>query len=99
VVVVSRWEPSSKTCSGCGWYDADLDLSGRMFRCQNADCSQILDRDLNAAINLRTFGELAGSSSESLNACGGGSAGQSREVAVNLSSVQQEPNTFSSRVD
>lgn len=25
VVVVSRWEPSSKTCSGCGWYNADLD--------------------------------------------------------------------------
>jgi putative transposase len=27
VVVVSRWEPSSKTCSGCGWVDDDLELS------------------------------------------------------------------------
>jgi putative transposase len=81
VVLASRWEPSSKTCSACGWYDADLELADRVFRCQNADCGQILDRDLNAATNLS---KLAGSSSESENACGVGSAGRSREAAVKL---------------
>jgi putative transposase len=71
VVVASRWEPSSKTCSGCGWVDDDLTLSDRAFRCER--CGLLLDRDLNAAINLST---LAGSSSDSRNACGEGSAGR-----------------------
>jgi putative transposase len=100
VVVVSRWEPSSKTCSGCGWVDKDLELSDRIFVCRNPqrpDCGLVLDRDLNAAINLA---KLAGSSSESLNACGVGSAGQSREALVKLPMQagaqlrrKQEPNT------
>ena len=34
VLVASRWEPSSKTCSGCGWVDEDLTLADRMFRCE-----------------------------------------------------------------
>jgi putative transposase len=101
VVVVSRWEPSSKTCSGCGWVDDDLELSDRVFVCRNPArpaCRVVLDRDLNAALNLRT---LAGSSSESQNACGGGSAGRRREAAVNLPTQagaelrkEQEPNTL-----
>lgn len=60
VVLASRWEPSSKTCSACGWVDDDLTLAERVFRCER--CGQGLDRDLNAAINLS---KLAGSSSES----------------------------------
>src|SRR6476660_7477264 len=35
VVLASRWEPSSKTCSGCGWVDEDLALGDRTFRCRN----------------------------------------------------------------
>jgi putative transposase len=109
VVVVSRWEPSSKTCSGCGWYDADLQLSDRVFVCcnpQRPDCALVLDRDRNAAINVSQFATLAGSSSESENACGEESAGRSREAMVNLSSQagtrsrrKQEPNTVSSRAE
>jgi putative transposase len=102
VVVVSRWEPSSKRCSGCGWVDDDLDLSDRVFVCRNParpDCGLVLDRDLNAAINLAKVAQLAGSSSESQNACGGESAGRRRKAVVNLSSVKQEPNTFSSHVE
>ena len=74
VVLADRWEPSSKTCSGCGWVDEELDLGDRMFHCQNPKvlCGLVLDRDLNAAINLA---ELAGSSPASQNACGEGSAG------------------------
>jgi putative transposase len=103
VVVVSRWEPSSKTCSGCGWVDEDLQLSDRVFCCSNParpNCGLVLDRDRNDAINLAKLAtcadaaKLAGSSSESENACGGESAGRRREAAVHLSSVKQEPNTF-----
>jgi putative transposase len=94
VVLASRWEPSSKTCSGCGWVDEHLDLSDRVFRCQNAGCGEILDRDLNAAINLR---KLAGSSPESLNACREASAGRGLTTPVKLTSVKQEPNTSYSR--
>lgn len=106
VIVASRWEPSSKTCSGCGWVDDNLTLADRVFRCQNPalpDCSLVLDRDLNAAINLA---KLAGSSSESENACGEESAGPGRETAVKLSSQagtrfrkKQEPNTSSSLME
>jgi putative transposase len=50
VYTVSRWEPSSKTCSWCGWIDEDLTLSDRIFHC--CECGYTIDRDLNAAINL-----------------------------------------------
>jgi hypothetical protein len=58
----------------------------------------VLDRDQNAAVNFSTFAKLAGSSSESQNACGGESAGRCKESVVNLSSVKQEANTCASRV-
>lgn len=89
VVVASRWEPSSKTCSGCGWVDDDLSLADRTFHCER--CGLRLDRDLNAAINLE---KLADSSPDSQNACGEASAGHSREAVVELASMKQEPDTF-----
>ncbi len=93
VVLADRWEPSSKTCSDCGWVDDELTLEDRTFRCRNPqrpECSLVLDRDLNAAINLS---KLADSSPESLNASGEGSAGQGRVAPVELPSVKQELNT------
>ncbi len=54
--VVSRWEPSSKTCSGCGWYKSDLKLSDRLFHC--AACGLVMDRDANAARNLALLAYL-----------------------------------------
>jgi len=93
VVLADRWEPSSKTCSGCGWVDEDLALGDRTFQCRNPQvaCDLVLDRDLNAAINLANLAKLAGSSSESLNACGEGSAGRGRTAPVELPSAKQEP--------
>ncbi len=88
-LVASRWEPSSKTCSGCGWVDEDLTLADRTFRCQA--CGQVLDRDLNAALNLA---KLAGSSSESRNACGEESAGQGHVALVKLPPLKQDPDAF-----
>jgi len=89
MVVVSRWEPTSKTCSNCGWVDTDLSLADRVFRCER--CSLVLDRDLNAALNLA---QLAGSSSDSQNACGEEGAGLGLATQVKLSPMKQEPNTF-----
>jgi len=92
VILASRWEPSSKTCSGCGWVDEELDLGERTFHCRNpkVPCGLVMDRDLNAAINLT---HLADSSPESQNACGEGSAGAGLRAGVKLPSVKQEPNT------
>ena len=62
--VVDRWYRSSKTCSGCGSVKAKLSLSERTYRCDS--CGLVLDRDLNAAINIC----VAGSAPETLNARG-----------------------------
>jgi hypothetical protein len=51
----------------------------------------VLDRDLNAAINLA---KLAGSSPGSQNACGEDGSGQRLAALVKLSPMKQEPNTF-----
>src|SRR6266852_8375461 len=56
IQVVSRWEPSSKTCSCCGWYNASLSLADRIFVCQ--ECGLVIDRDLNAARNLELLAYL-----------------------------------------
>ncbi|WYL96732.1 MAG: RNA-guided endonuclease TnpB family protein [Gloeotrichia echinulata IR180] len=50
LVVVDRWFPSSKTCSNCGTKKETLTLNERVFECGH--CSFVIDRDLNAAINL-----------------------------------------------
>ena len=50
VRVADRFFPSSKTCSGCGLVKSDLDLSTRTYSC--GTCGLVIDRDLNAAINL-----------------------------------------------
>ena len=47
--VVDRWYPSSKTCSACAALKKDLKLSDRTYRCA---CGLVIDRDLNASINL-----------------------------------------------
>ena len=51
--VVDRWFASSKLCSrlGCGHKKAALSLSERVYRCDR--CGHVIDRDLNAAINIR----------------------------------------------
>ena len=51
-----RWFPSSKTCSGCGLVKKELGLGVRVFECEG--CPMIIDRDLNAAINLARWPEL-----------------------------------------
>jgi len=50
LVVVDRWFPSSKTCSNCGTKKETLTLAERVFEC--SECGFVINRDLNAAINL-----------------------------------------------
>ena len=53
VVAAPRFYPSSKTCSGCGALKTKLPLSERQYRCTT--CALVLDRDVNAAINLAAY--------------------------------------------
>jgi putative transposase len=39
MVKVGRFFPSSKMCHGCGWKWQDMDLSDRLFLCQNPPCA------------------------------------------------------------
>jgi putative transposase len=54
VIIANRFFASSKTCSNCGVIKQDLTLSDRTYKCK--DCGFIIDRDLNAAINLMNYG-------------------------------------------
>lgn len=53
-VKVDRFYPSSKTCSCCGEVNKDLTLSDRVWTCSG--CGAIIDRDLNAAVNIHLKG-------------------------------------------
>ena len=52
---VSRFYPSSKLCSDCGFIKKDLTLKDRIYKCDN--CGLIEDRDINASINLKNAKE------------------------------------------
>lgn len=56
LIKIGRWEASSKTCSNCGNRKQGLTLADRIYKCKN--CNTVLDRDLNAAINIKNFGLL-----------------------------------------
>lgn len=47
---VDRYFASSKTCEHCGYVNKELKLRDRLWICP--DCDSVLDRDLNAAINI-----------------------------------------------
>jgi putative transposase len=68
VVIVDRWYPSSKTCSGCGVRLAQLELAVRHWTCPG--CAVLHDRDANAAVNLRNMAV-----SSTVSACGGEGSG------------------------
>lgn len=54
LVVIGRFEPSSKVCSNCGYHKKDLKLSDRTYNCDK--CNNSMDRDLNASLNIKNFG-------------------------------------------
>ena len=50
---IGQFEPSSKICSNCGAKNSELKLNMRKWTCQK--CNTKHDRDVNAAINIKTF--------------------------------------------
>lgn len=48
--LASRFYPSSKLCSNCGYHNKELKLNQRTWTCPN--CNVVHDRDINASINL-----------------------------------------------
>jgi putative transposase len=85
VVLANRFYPSSKKCSGCKGVKGRLYLSERIFECDS--CGLVIDRDLNAAINLK---DVAASDTETKNACGG----DARPRAGRQTPRKQEPNAI-----
>jgi putative transposase len=77
LIVADRWFASSKTCSGCGTAKTKLALSERTYCC--TACGLVLDRDVNAAVNLA---RLAGSGSDSNGRGADQRTGLARQVAV-----------------
>jgi putative transposase len=55
LIEADRYYPSSKTCSACGGRKPNLTLAERTYVCEH--CGVMIDRDLNAAINLARLGE------------------------------------------
>ena len=53
ILRIGRFAPSSKTCSNCGSINKELQLKDREWTCSS--CSTVLDRDINAAINIKSF--------------------------------------------
>lgn len=54
VIIADRFFPSSKLCSCCGNIKRDLKLSDRIYKCE---CGNVIDRDYQAALNLKIYGE------------------------------------------
>ena len=53
ILRIGRFEPSSKTCSCCGAINKELTLKDREWTCEG--CGTFLNRDVNAAINIKNF--------------------------------------------
>jgi transposase len=57
LLLADRWFPSTKLCSRCGHVKADMDLSERIYVCDQGHLR--IDRDLNAALNLAALANRA----------------------------------------
>lgn len=54
LVTIDKWFPSSKTCRFCGAINSELKLIDRIWDCPS--CGEHIERDLNAAINIKNQG-------------------------------------------
>lgn len=53
ILRIGRFAPSSKTCSCCGTINKELTPKDREWACPK--CNSVLNRDVNAAINIKSF--------------------------------------------
>jgi len=54
LIIIGKFEPSSKTCSVCGNIYQKLGREEKVWKCEK--CNTFHDRDINAAKNIRDFG-------------------------------------------
>lgn len=54
LIKIDKYYPSSKRCNKCGFINNKLSLNERIWECPN--CLSLLDRDINAAINIKEEG-------------------------------------------
>jgi putative transposase len=85
VNIISRWEPTSQTCSTCGFKGGKKDLSVRGWVC--ISCGAEHDRDVNAAINIK----VAGGHSETVNGRLRGRKTRSKLASLVDASTHSEP--------
>lgn len=79
LIMIDRFEPTSKTCNNCSFVNKDLKLHQRKWQCNV--CGTKHDRDINAAINIKTAG---------LRKAGAGCSGEPVEMSPVGESVKQE---------
>ena len=94
VVYIDKWYPSSKICNYCGHKNSLLRLSDREWVCP--ECGVIIDRDYNAACNIRDYvyniiDNTEGTSE--INACGD-TTSTLRENLLQVVSLKQEAPSF-----
>ena len=94
VYMVDRWYPSSKTCHCCGHVNRELTLSDREWTCPN--CGATVDRDRNAALNLRDcfMKDISTDGTSGINASGD-STSTLRGTVERVLSLKQEARGFS----
>lgn len=54
IIEINRFFPSSKRCHKCGYINENLTLKDRSWLCP--ECNTAHDRDINASLNILTFG-------------------------------------------
>ena len=90
LVKIGRFEPSTQICSCCG-HRQKLSLDERIYNCP--ECGISLDRDVNAALNIRNFGirNLIKNTdtTSGINACGDGSSGLSDANCLSETTVSE----------
>lgn len=94
VVYIDKWYPSSKICNSCGHKNSLLRLSDREWVCPK--CGVIIDRDYNAACNIRDYVYNIINNTEGTSeiyACGD-TASTLRETLLQVVSLKQEAPSF-----
>ena len=92
-VFIDRFYPSSKTCHCCGYVNKSLTLSDRQWICP--ECNSVIDRDLNAAMNIKDEGlrKIIGWSSPKFTPADCPTMDDKREISLKSSDrMKQEKN-------
>jgi len=92
LIKIDRFAPSSQLCSACG-SKQKISLNERTYICSN--CGLVIDRDFNAALNIKAFGIeiLNRAGIARINACGETTNGDLTYIKSSYVSIKQEART------